>query len=278
MSGGRSPLASDVRCPPSACQPSTRRSSPSRAPAPTCTSAGSRPSRRPRHVPRPSFDDAVRRTSRVGSATRRATASASRPMPLGLHAPLWVDAEDFDPGRAHPPLGRASDARGARRRRAVASRCARDRPLWEFWIAPELRRRPHRPRRQGPSLHGRRHRGGRAGRAAARRRAGARRRRRARPIGCPAPAPHALELAGPRRVGPRARASSALRWRRSSSRARRSRCRRSRVRTGRALAGAVLPVAPARALLNAAELAGPPPRHRARARSTSCARSGPLTA
>ena len=42
------------------------------------------------------------------------------------------------------------------------SRCARDRPLWEFWIATELADGRIGARRQGPPLHGRRHRRGRA--------------------------------------------------------------------------------------------------------------------
>src|SRR5215218_1797402 len=58
------------------------------------------------------------------------------PDPLGLNAPLWIDAEDFDPAdhihrSAAEDLAQLADA-------VLSEPLPRDRPLWEFWIADRL--------------------------------------------------------------------------------------------------------------------------------------------
>ena len=161
--------------------------------------------------------------------------------------------------RAHPPLGRRA-AGGPRRRRAVGAAAARP-PAVGVLDRARAGRRPHRARRQGPPLHGRRPRRGRARHAAARLRARSRAAGRGGRVAAGARAARA-RAGGARRVGPHARAARAAEGAARSSRARRSRCPSFALRTGRALAGAVLPVAPP-SLLNAPELARPPPRHRA---------------
>ena len=137
-------------------------------PAHTCTSAGRRRSRRPRTARAPTSRPCST-TSPAGSAARPRFRQRIAPDALGLNAPLWIDAEDFDPAEhihrsAAEDLPQLADA-------VLSEPLRRDRPLWEFWIADRLRRRAHRARRQGPPLHGRRPRGGRARHAAARRRA-----------------------------------------------------------------------------------------------------------
>lgn len=57
-------------------------------------------------------------------------------VPLGVHDPLWVDDDDFDCARhlheaAGSDLSEIADA-------VMSAPLARDRPLWEMWIAPGL--------------------------------------------------------------------------------------------------------------------------------------------
>ena len=49
---------------------------------------------------------------------------------------MWVDAEDFDPADHihHSAAERLEDLADA----VLSEPLRRDRPLWEFWIAPEL--------------------------------------------------------------------------------------------------------------------------------------------
>jgi WS/DGAT/MGAT family acyltransferase len=72
---------------------------------------------------------------RLGRAPRYRQRLA--PDPLGLNAPLWVDDEDFDPAEhihrsAAEDLPQLADA-------VLSEPLRRDRPLWEFWIADQLR-------------------------------------------------------------------------------------------------------------------------------------------
>jgi diacylglycerol O-acyltransferase len=58
------------------------------------------------------------------------------PDPLGLNAPLWIDAEEFDPAEhihrsAAENLPQLADA-------VLSEPLRRDRPLWELWIADGL--------------------------------------------------------------------------------------------------------------------------------------------
>ena len=186
---------------------------------------------------------AVRRTSRAGSAARRATASGSRPTRSACTRRCGSTPRTSIPpstSTTPPPSGSRTSPTPCCR-----SRCARDRPLWEFWIAPELADgriglvgKAHHcmvdgiaavelgtllldlePERRAPDE-----------RTSWRARA----RRRTRSSCWPAA-----------RRRPRARAARpAARAARARAR-RRSRCPASRSATGRALAGAVLPVAPA---------------------------------
>ena len=122
--------------PPSGCRRSTRRFWPSRAPAHTCTSAGRRRSRRPRTArARTSTTLFAHIAGRLGRAPRFRQRIA--PDALGLNAPLWIDAEDFDPAEhihrsAAEDLPQLADA-------VLSEPLRRDRPLWEFWIADRLR-------------------------------------------------------------------------------------------------------------------------------------------
>lgn len=51
------------------------------------------------------------------------------PVPLGVHDPVWVDDPDFDPARhLHVAEGDVVDE-------ALSTPLARDRPLWEMWVA-----------------------------------------------------------------------------------------------------------------------------------------------
>jgi len=90
----------------------------------------------PTDGPRPDFETLFHHIAgRLGRAPRYRQRIA--PDPLGLHAPLWVDAEDFDP-RRHVHRSAALDL--AELADAVLSEpLARDRPLWELWIADHLR-------------------------------------------------------------------------------------------------------------------------------------------
>ena len=59
-----------------------------------------------------------------------------RPLPLGLGAPAWVDDPEFDVRRHvscanHRDIGELIDER-------LSKPLARNRPLWEIWVAPEL--------------------------------------------------------------------------------------------------------------------------------------------
>ena len=89
----------------------------------------------PEHGPRPSFEALF---AHIASRLCRAPRYRQRLAPdaLGLSAPLWIDAEDFDPAEH---IHRSAAERMADLADAVLSEpLRRDRPLWEFWIAPEL--------------------------------------------------------------------------------------------------------------------------------------------
>src|SRR5215211_9450275 len=85
---------------------------------------------------RPDFDTLFEHIAgRLGRAPRYRQRLA--PDPLGLNAPLWIDAEDFDPAEhihrsAAEDLPQLADA-------VMSEPLRRDRPLWEFWIADRLR-------------------------------------------------------------------------------------------------------------------------------------------
>ena len=89
----------------------------------------------PEHGPRPSFEALFAHIAgRLGRAPRFRQRLA--PDALGLSAPLWIDAEDFDPAEH---IHRSAAERLEDLADAVLSEpLRRDRPLWEFWIAPEL--------------------------------------------------------------------------------------------------------------------------------------------
>src|SRR3954453_21470414 len=90
----------------------------------------------PTEGPRPDFDTLFEHIAgRLGRAPRYRQRLA--PDPLGLNAPLWIDAEDFDPAEhihrsAAEDLPQLADA-------VLSEPLRRDRPLWEFWIADRLR-------------------------------------------------------------------------------------------------------------------------------------------
>jgi diacylglycerol O-acyltransferase / wax synthase len=89
----------------------------------------------PDEGPRPSFEVIFEHLARrLGRAPRYRQRIA--PDALGLHAPLWIDAEDFDPADHihHSAAERLEDLADA----VLSEPLPRDRPLWEFWIAPEL--------------------------------------------------------------------------------------------------------------------------------------------
>ena len=90
----------------------------------------------PAHGPRPSFEDLF---AHIAGRLARAPRFRQRIAPdaLGLHAPLWIDAEHFDPAEhihrsAAEDLPQLADA-------VLSEPLRRDRPLWEFWIADRLR-------------------------------------------------------------------------------------------------------------------------------------------
>ena len=90
----------------------------------------------PADGPRPSFDQLFRHIAgRLGRAPRYRQRIA--PDALGLNAPLWIDAEDFDPAEHihHSAAEHLEDLADA----VLSEPLRRDRPLWEFWIAPDLR-------------------------------------------------------------------------------------------------------------------------------------------
>src|SRR5215212_8748692 len=84
---------------------------------------------------RPDFDTLFEHIAgRLGRAPRFRQRIA--PDPLGLNAPLWIDAEDFDPAEhihrsAAENLPQLADA-------VLSEPLRRDRPLWELWIADSL--------------------------------------------------------------------------------------------------------------------------------------------
>jgi WS/DGAT/MGAT family acyltransferase len=84
---------------------------------------------------RPSFDELFEHIAgRLGRAPRYRQRIA--PDALGLNAPLWIDAEDFDPAEH---IHRSAAERLEDLADAVLSEpLRRDRPLWELWIAPGL--------------------------------------------------------------------------------------------------------------------------------------------
>jgi WS/DGAT/MGAT family acyltransferase len=86
--------------------------------------------------PRPDFEALFDHIAgRLGRAPRFRQRIA--PDALGLNAPLWIDAEDFDPAE-HIHRSAAEDLRQLAD--AVLSEpLRRDRPLWDFWIADRLR-------------------------------------------------------------------------------------------------------------------------------------------
>ena len=65
--------------------------------------------------PAPALPRAVRAPRRRASRTRRAGGRSSRPVPLGMHEPAWVDDPDFDPAE-HLLHARGSRPRRDRRR------------------------------------------------------------------------------------------------------------------------------------------------------------------
>ena len=222
--------------------------------------------------PRPSFEAMF---DHIAGRLNRAPRYRQRLAPdaLGLNAPLWIDAEDFDPAEhihrsAAEHLEELADA-------VLSEPLRRDRPLWEFWIAPELR-----DGRIG--LVGKAHHCMVDGIAAVELGSLL---LDVEPEPCapdeqadwlPAPAPHALELLGPRRVGSRARAARPA----ADAAAARARAvlaadvrRPDRPRAG----GAPCCRSPrgARSTGRARRIATWPPRA---ARSPSCSRSGPITA
>src|SRR3954453_3066007 len=87
-------------------------------------------------VDRPDFDTLFEHIAgRLGRAPRYRQRLA--PDPLGLNAPLWTDAEDFDPAEhihrsAAEDLPQLADA-------VLSEPLRRDRPLWELWSAARLR-------------------------------------------------------------------------------------------------------------------------------------------
>jgi diacylglycerol O-acyltransferase / wax synthase len=89
----------------------------------------------PEHGPRPGFDALFAHIAgRLGRAPRFRQRLA--PDALGLSAPLWIDAEDFDPAEH---IHRSAAERLEDLADAVLSEpLRRDRPLWEFWLAPDL--------------------------------------------------------------------------------------------------------------------------------------------
>jgi diacylglycerol O-acyltransferase / wax synthase len=89
----------------------------------------------PDDEPRPGFDTLFAHIAgRLGRAPRYRQRIA--PDALGLNAPLWIDAEDFDPREHihHSAAERLEDLADA----VLSEPLERDRPLWELWLAPEL--------------------------------------------------------------------------------------------------------------------------------------------
>src|SRR3954449_2736829 len=89
----------------------------------------------PEDGPRPSFDDlATHIAGRLGHAPRYRQRLAD--VPLAVHDPVWVDDDGFDPGdhlfwAGERTLDELVDE-------VFSTPLARDRPLWEMWLAPDL--------------------------------------------------------------------------------------------------------------------------------------------
>ena len=100
----------------------------------TCTSAGWRSSRRPP-------DGRAAELLELREHIERRLARAPRyrqklaPVPLGLHAPEWVDDERLLD--RSPRLLGAGTARRASSDEVMSMPLRRDRPLWEMWICEE---------------------------------------------------------------------------------------------------------------------------------------------
>ena len=89
----------------------------------------------PADAPPPSFEVLFHHIAgRLGRAPRYRQRIA--PDALGLNAPLWIDAEEFDPSEHihHSAAEQLEDLADA----VLSEPLRRDRPLWEFWIAPSL--------------------------------------------------------------------------------------------------------------------------------------------
>ena len=89
----------------------------------------------PAGAERPGFDELF---AHIAGRLNRAPRYRQRIAPdaLGLNAPLWIDAEEFDPAEhihrsAAEHLEDLADA-------VLSEPLRRDRPLWEVWIAPDL--------------------------------------------------------------------------------------------------------------------------------------------
>jgi diacylglycerol O-acyltransferase / wax synthase len=89
----------------------------------------------PQDGPSPSFEELFTHLAgRLAHAPRYRQRLAR--VPFGLHEPVWVDDPDFDPAQHLLPapgsdLGEIVDA-------VLSTPLARDRPLWEMWIADRL--------------------------------------------------------------------------------------------------------------------------------------------
>src|SRR3954451_14002372 len=88
----------------------------------------------PEHAPRPSFGElAGHIAGRLANAPRYRQRLAD--VPLSLHDPVWVDDPEFHPSAHLLPAGQRTldelvdDV--------FSAPLARDRPLWQMWLAPE---------------------------------------------------------------------------------------------------------------------------------------------
>src|SRR3954451_7649931 len=88
----------------------------------------------PEHAPRPSFGElAGHIAGRLADAPRYRQRPAD--VPLSLHDPVWVDDPEFDPAAHLLPAGeRTLDELVDD---VFSAPLARDRPLWQMWLAPE---------------------------------------------------------------------------------------------------------------------------------------------
>jgi WS/DGAT/MGAT family acyltransferase len=89
----------------------------------------------PEAGPRPDFDAlAGHIAKRLGGARRWRQRLV--PVPLGVHEPVWQDDPDFD-ARRHLHFSGIGDL-GVLAEQVLSVPLARDRPLWDMWIAPAL--------------------------------------------------------------------------------------------------------------------------------------------